>query len=469
MSDSIAGPVVTKRKRESRAFSEKKKRNCAYCNKGISCAVLPSGKIAENGLRQHQKKCKKNPNREVKTVRNLKVSAVFGPLGSDAEFQAPEDVRKLGQGSKEALLGAIHKLPDGSEHPVVGLLSGKTLTCSHFFRSENPCCFDEDKSMLQFRLRPELFPKMYDSNGRCFIAEIGTEHVAGAPAPWSISTLRHFSLNSSDKNEVFCLGCKMTIKIRNAVCAQGKGPCRNCTGSQPNIVLYKRSFQAHLDAKNHKWTTIPDARTILTNHTTNVQFTCTLCNETWFRTPTSQVQQNCKCPGCDLRYRAELCAYELYQFAFPKAEMLARGQARLEGVHANPFDVASANAKIIVEAMSVRYHVEKDSLPNDTEKMLAAVRAGYVYIMVHCEDHKVNPERERAWKRCIVAALRMAEADPTPRVIHVRRDASWAAYDCMRDAAQAAGFPYEDVFCGGANAHATERLPGETHAQTTLV
>lgn len=38
----------------------------------------------------------------------------------------------------------------------------------------------------------------------------------------------------------------------------------------------------------------------------------------------------------------------------------------------------------------------------------------------------------------------------------------------MRDAAHAAGFPYEDVFCGDVKAHATERLPGETRTQTTL-
>ena len=170
-----------------------------------------------------------------------------------------------------------------------------------------------------------------------------------------------------------------------------------------------------------------------------------------------------------MRLRAELCAYELYSFVFPESDMLPRGQARLEGVHANPFDVASANVKVIVEVMSIRWHVEAGRLSNDTEKMLAALRAGYVYIIAHCEDHNVKPDRERAWKRCIVAALRMAEADPTPRVIHVRRDASWDAYDCMRDAALAAGFPYEDVFCGDVNAHATERLPGEMHTQTTLV
>jgi hypothetical protein len=148
--------------------------------------------------------------------------------------------------------------------------------------------------------------------------------------------------------------------------------------------------------------------------------------------------------------------------------MYPRGQARLEGVHKNPFDVASTNFKIIIEVMSYRYHVAEGRLPNDMEKMLAALRAGYVYMMVHTRDYEVPPARLLAWKRCIVAALRMAKEDATPRMIHVRRDATWDAYDCMRDAALAAEFPYHDVFCGDVNAHATERLPGETHTQTTL-
>jgi hypothetical protein len=465
----IAGPVVTKRKYESQAFSEKKKRNCLHCGKGISCSVLPSGKINEGALRKHQKTCSKNPNRVVKTVRNLKVGNVFGPIGSDAEFQAPEDVRKLAQGSEKALSGAMHKLPDGSEHPVVGVRSGKLLRAYQFFCSGVRCCFDEDMSMLMFRLRPDMFPKMYDASGRCLIAEIGTERVESAPEPWPISTLRKFSLNNPNKIDVFCLACKMVIQMSNNNCAQGHGPCRNCAGVRPDIVLYERSFQKYLDDKGLPWTTVPDARTIIANHHGDVIFTCTLCNKTWPRSPRSQVQNNAGCPECDARHRAELCAYKLYSFVFPEAEMLARGQARLEGVHANPFDVASENYKVIVEVMSIRWHVEEGKLPNDTEKMLATLRAGYVYIMVHSEDYDSRPERERAWMRCIVAALRLAEADPTPRVIHVRRDAHWDAYDCMRDAAQAAGFPYEDVFCGDVNAFATERLPGETHMQMTLV
>ena len=463
VSEPIAGPVVTKRKRESQA------RKCTHCNKGISCAVFPSGNINEGTLRRHEKICNKNPNREVKSVRGLTASAVFGPLGSNAEFQAPEAVRKITQGSRGLLLGAIHKLPDGSEHPVVGNMNGKTLTANGFFVHGRRCCFDEEKSMLQFRLRPDLFPKMYDSGGRCLIAEIGTEQIEGAPTPWSISTLRKISLNFSYKIDVFCLGCKMTIKMRNNHCAQGHGPCRNCTGAKPDIVLYERSFQAYLDAKNHKWSTVPEACTLLAGHNEFVQVTCMVCNATWPRRPKNQVHHNSGCPECDVRHRGELCAYELYSFVFPEAEMLARGQARLEGVHANPFDVASANVMVIAEGMSRTYHVEAGRLPNDTEKMLAALRAGYVYAMVHSEDYDSRPERERAWMRCIVAALRKAEADPTPRVIHVRRDASWDAYDCMRDAVLAAGFPYEDVFCGDVNAHATQRLPGETHVQSTLV
>jgi hypothetical protein len=148
--------------------------------------------------------------------------------------------------------------------------------------------------------------------------------------------------------------------------------------------------------------------------------------------------------------------------------MYPRGQARLEGVHKNPFDVVSKNIKVIIEVMSFKWHVEAGKLPNDMDKMLAALGAGYVYIMAHCEDYHIGPEREHAWKRCIVAALRLAKEDATPRVIHVRRDALWTAYDCMRDAALAAEFPYEDVFCGDVNAHAAERLPGETHTQATL-
>jgi hypothetical protein len=469
VSEPIAGPVVTKRKRESTAFSEKKKRNCLHCAKGISCSVLPSGNVDESGLRAHEKTCKKNPNRVVRTVRGLKASDVFGPLGSDAEFQAPEAVRNLTQGRNDELEDAIHVFPDRSWHPVLGKKNGKPITAHGFFVQGYRCCADEDTSMLQFRLKPDLFPKMYDSNGRCLIAEIGTDQVAGAPEPWSISVLRKFPLNFNEKLEVFCLGCKMTIKMHNASCAQGQGPCRNCTGNRPNIVIYKRSFQAYLDAKNLKWTTFPDARTILACHASDVKFTCTLCNETWPSVPSRQVQANLGCPGCEVRHRAELCAYKLYSFVFPGADMLARGQARLEGVHKNPFDVASANVKIIIEVMSLKWHVEAGRLSHDMEKMIAVLRAGYVYIMVHHEDRKVNPERERAWMRCIVAALRLAEADPTPRVIHVRRDAHWDAYDCMRDAALAAGFPYEDVFCGDVNAHATERLPGETHVQSRLV
>jgi hypothetical protein len=468
MSAPSANPVVTKEKRESEAGAEKVKRPCKHCDKNISCAVRPSGKIHEASLRAHEKKCPKNPNRVVKSVRGLKVSALFGPIGSDAEFQAPEGVRKLTQGSTGALEGAVHVFSDGSSHPVVGKLNGKTLRAELFFFYGNRCCYEEADSMLMFRIRPDLFPKMYTEEGKCVIAQIGTEKTGSAPAPWSISTLRRYPLHFNDKLEVFCIGCKEKINMRNNDCANGHGPCRNCASNKPDIVVYNRSLQAYFDRTGRKWTTVPDANIILANHKKYVQFACTVCAETWTRSPHSQVQQNCGCPGCDARHLAELCAYELYQFVFPEADMYPRGQARLEGVHKNPFDVTSTNIKVIVEVMSFGFHVEKGKLPNDVEKMLAVLRAGYVYIMVHSEDYDFRPERELAWKRCIVAARRLAKEDATPRMIHVRRDATWDAYDCMRDAALAAEFPYQDIFCGDVNANAAERLPGETHTQTTL-
>ena len=479
MSASGAGPVVTKRNYKSKAGADKVKRPCKHCAQKISCSVLPSGTINEGTLRTHEIICKMNPNRVVKTtVRGSKVGVVFGPLGSDAEFQAPDYVLKLTQGSSKALKGAIHRLPDGSEHPVVGMMSGKPIKAAIFFGKDVRCCYDAEKSMLKFRNRPELFPNMYNSEGKCLIAQISTEKVEGAPqdAPWTISTLRKFALNCHDSIEVYCIGCKTIIEMCNNSCAQGQGPCRNCTGKQPDMVLYGRSLQAYFDATGKKWTTVPDAFTILSHHYSTVQMTCTVCTATWPRVPASQVQNNSGCPGCEARHRGELCAYELYQFVFPEADMYLRGQARLEGVHKNPFDVASTNIKVVVEVMSYTYHVEEGRLPNDMEKMLAALRAGYVYIMAHSKDYEVTPARFLAWKRCIVAALRLAKEDATPRMIHVRRDATWSAYDnrnwsaydCMCDAALAAEFPYEDVFCGDVNAHAAERLPGETHTQTTL-
>ena len=148
--------------------------------------------------------------------------------------------------------------------------------------------------------------------------------------------------------------------------------------------------------------------------------------------------------------------------------MHTQGQARLGDVHRNPFDVASTNYAVIIEIMSIPYHVNDGKLPNDIDKMMGALRKGYVYIMAHGEDYFQPPLRELAWRRCLAYALRQAAENPTPRVLHVRRDVAWTAYDSMRDAALAAEFGYQDVFCGDVNAHATERLPDETHAQTTL-
>ncbi len=462
-----AAPVVKKRKNESRVGAEKVKRPCAHCDKTISCPILPSGKIDEGALRAHEKKCTKKTDYVTFSVRGLKVGAVFGALGSGAEFQAPESVLKFGQGSNNPMDGAIHAFSDGSSHPVIGKKTGKILTANSFFKGVR-CCAPENESIMQFRLRPEMFPKMYNKDGLCVIAEFGTGQVEGAPAPWSTSVMRLKALCCQDDITVFCIGCKTTIQICNARCASGQGPCRNCAGTRPNIVVYKRSLQAHFDTKELRWTTLPDASTILANTHHKVQFTCTVCTASWSRSPKDQVQQNSGCPGCDVRHRAELSAYELYGFVLPESKMLDRGQARLDGVHANPFDVASENAKIIVEIMSLGYHVNTGKLPNDTEKMLAALRGGYVYIMAHVEDYYVGVDRELAWKRCIVAALRMAKDNTTPRMTHVRRDTTWDAYNTMRDAALAAGFPYQDIFCGDVNAYATERLPGDTHTQKTL-
>ena len=147
--------------------------------------------------------------------------------------------------------------------------------------------------------------------------------------------------------------------------------------------------------------------------------------------------------------------------------MYPRGKARLESVHANPFDVAS-DVRVIAEVMSLKWHVEDGRLPNDTDKMLCALRTGYVYVMAHSEDYGTGDEMNFSWQRSVVHALRLADADRTPRLLHVRRNASWDAYDCMRDAALEAGFAYFDIFCGHANAYATEKLPGETLQQTTL-
>jgi hypothetical protein len=424
--------------------------------------------IAKSNINTHERRCPKNPDCVVVSVSGLKVSMDFGELGNNAEFQAPEAVRELGKGSGKSLDGAIHAFSDGSWHPVVGKQNGIPIKVSTFFSLGVRCCHTENESMLQFRLRPDLFPKMYGKDGRCVIAEIGTNQIEGAPAPWTASMLRLFALNCNNPISVFCLRCKLTIQMQNNWCSRGQGPCQNCTGNNTTIVVLKRSLQAYFDATGRRWKTVPDASAIFANSCESAQFTCNVCSASWSRIPTSQVQNNSGCPGCDVRHRAELCAYEMYQFVFPEASMYLRGQARIDGVHPNPYDVASANVMVIVEIMSLTFHVKAEKLPNDTEKMLAALCTGYVYILAHNEDYGVNPNRESAWKRSMVAALRMARQTAIPRVIHVRRDVNWTAYDCMRDAALAAEFSYQDVFCGNVNAQATERLPGDTHAQATL-
>ena len=465
-SGGISAPVAVKRVRKSWTGVEKKPRDCQFCKRPILCPVLPSGKVHETNLRRHEKLCPQNPDSVVVSVRGLKVDAVFGAFGSDAEFQAPEDVRKLTQGARGLLEDAKHVFSDGSWHFVKQKTTGKFIRADHFFVNGARCCFPEEQSMIQFRVRPDLYPKLY-KDGKCVIAEIGTEQVENAPAPWTTSVLRSFSLNFFGTINVFDTRCQNIIQMSVNGCAQGMGPCRDCTGTRPNDVLYERSFQNYLDRRGLNWTTVPSARTILMNHPQEVQMTCHDCGETWPRDPNDQVQQTSACPGCNIRHRAELCAFELYVFVFPEANMFPRGQARLEGVHDNPYDVAS-NVPVIVEVMSLRWHVEKGKLPNDTEKMLNALCKGRVFVLAHDEDHGERDQMNWAWQRSLVHALKLARDDRTPRLIHVRRDTSWTHYDCMRDAAVAAGFPYEDVFCGHANAHATVKLPRETTRQTIL-
>ena len=460
------GPAVSKRALASAAGAPKVKLACVHCNTQISCAVRPTGSVHKYAMRIHEQKCPENPARAVASFRGLKVGDVFGALGGDSEFRAPEYVRELGQGTGKRLEGAIHVFSDGSSHPVIGRKTKEPICAAQFFRRGVRCCAPEDESMMRFRMRPELFPKLY-AGGRCVIAEIGAEQIEGAPPPWKTSDLRLFSLNFRGTIALFDTRCGEAIEMDITSCAQGRGPCRNCTGNHPETVLFERSFQCYLDKTGRAWSTTPDARTFLACRNAAVHFTCNVCADTWARSPHVQVQCNLGCPGCAPTHLAELCAYELYRFVFPDAEMYARGQARIEGVHANPYDVAS-DKRIIVEVMSFNYHVEAGKLPNDVEKMVAALRASHVFIVAHCEDRAKRPELESAWKRCMVHALRRAEANATPRLIHVRCDASWTAYDAMRDAALAAGFAYEDIFCGGMTACATEKLPGETMQQTTL-
>ena len=463
---------LTLKQRISQNEGEKKRVPCRFlCGTNISCGVLKSGKNDEKNLRLHEKRCANNPERQAVSVAGLKVgeSPLFGLIGSGAEFRAPSDVLARLQGSGKNTEGVIHCFPDNSFHHVVGKKNKTPFKISIFFYQGTRCCFPEDGSMLFFRKNPEKFPKMFDGE-KFLVAELNNEQISGMPEPWTTSQLRLISLNAMCTIKATCTVCHKTIDMNVNSCAQGQGPCKFCSGiNLGDLLPYDRSFQKYLDDKGLPWVTIPDARTIFRSGGDKVQMTCTLCNTTWGdRTPNNQYNCNSGCSGCSDNHRAERCAYTLYKNVLPDAEMRTQGQARLKDVHKNPFDVASTNYKIIFEIMSITYHVDKGKLPNDIEKMLAVLRKGYVYIMAHCEDFHQNPRRELAWKRCLAYALRQAGENPTPRVIHVRRDVAWTAYDSMRDAALAAEFGYQDVFCGDVNAHATERLPDETRGQTTL-
>ena len=445
------------------------KRPCRHCGKEIACSWNRGNgtTLDEGNLRRHVKKCPKNPDR-VPTVSltGKKVGDLFGPINGNSEYRAPDHVRALTQGSGEFLEDAMHHMPDESFHPVLGPTKGEKFRIYSFFRGTT-CCNKPEESMLQFRLGgPELFPKMYHADGRCKVAELSAVPLDGFPKPWDESRLRCIALNHVRKIEMTCTGCGHTIKLLPNSCARGGGPCRNCAGPRPDVVLYERSLQKYLDEKKLRWTTEPPARGVFAHHTTNISFTCLDCNDTWTRRPNDQVSNNIACPGCAPRHRAELCAYELYPFVFADAAMLKRGSAKLKA-HANPFDVASANYKVIIEMMSKYRHVDEGKLPNDTEKMRAVLQDDYVYIMAHCEDHGANPAWEKAWMRCIVHALQAAKADPTPRVIHIRAP-GWDHYDCMHDAAIASGFPYEDILLTDPYVHGTVRLPEETTQQTQI-
>jgi hypothetical protein len=228
--DAAAGPVMKRTVVASSVGAKTVPCACQFCAKIISCSTQVNGTIGKGNLRAHEKHCLKNPDRVVVSIRGKMVSAVFGLLGSDAEFQAPEAVRVLTQGSAKALVGAIHKFPDGSEHPVVRKQTGEPPRILDFFHGKR-CCFTEDKSMMQFRLRPDLFPKLYDAEGRCFIAEIGTNIIVGAPEtskPWTTSQLRLISPNFHGTVEVFDIRCCKIIKMNVGNCSQGQGPCRIC-------------------------------------------------------------------------------------------------------------------------------------------------------------------------------------------------------------------------------------------------
>ena len=94
--------------------------------------------------------------------------------------------------------------------------------------------------------------------------------------------------------------------------------------------------------------------------------------------------------------------------------------------------------------------------------------AGYVYVMVHCEDFSTSPLSELAWERAVVHALGLADKNKTPRMIHVRRGVTWNLYNHMHVVSIAAGFGCEDVFCGDILGNATVKLPGDKLRQAKI-
>jgi hypothetical protein len=466
--------LLNKRVQASRSGDKKVIRNCEFCKRGISCSVLPSGAVHEISLRRHEKVCQNNPERKKVSVSGKRISddPRFGLVGSSAEFQTTQTVLNMFQGSSKNQIVATHHFPDGSYHEVQGQMTKTYIRCDRFFGGNVFCCKKPSESILAFVLEPDRFPKLYEEDGLCTVAQLrGKKECATDPVPWKYSDMTKISIGAAVKLDALCLRCNSQIIFTPASLSRNvnpAGPCDFCNGNRPKSILYSRSFQRYLDAKGLKWITEPDASTILLHHALEVKINCLKCDHVWKRVPDSQVQKNSSCPGCGERHHAEARTFELYQFVYSSADMYPRGHAVLPDVSSKRFDVASRNIKVIVETMSKLFHVDNGRLPHDTSDMISALRAGYVYIMVHIEDHAQPPGLENAWKRCVVHALRLAKDDLTPRLLHVRRNASWDAYDCMRDAALEAGFAYFDIFCGHANAHATEKLPGEALQQTTL-
>lgn len=465
----IPGPVVVRRYVQTLAAAPTVKRACKHCSLSISCTVKPSGYVHETNLRKHEQRCSQNPAKRAPVSGTIRDDPRFGSTGSGAEFEVEASVLDKKQRAS-LLLQAVHRFPDGSSHPVVGLQSGlPRRICDFFSSSTGGCCFPLSSSLLAYRSKPVEYRRLYGEDGLCSIAELRNERTSKMhPEPWSEAELRRVSLNFRGTVSFIHIPCGQVIDFCPMNVAKGQGPCRNCAGGHPDFISYDRSHQAYLDEKKLPWSTEPAASSLLRCHNGKVTYNCQVCSSVWQRAPNTQVNYNPSCPGCGERHQAEARTFELYQFVYASADMYQRGYAVLPEASSKRFDVASRNIKVIVETMSKRFHVDDGRLPHDTSDMLSAIRAGYVYIMVHDEDNRQCPEMENAWKRSVVHSLRMADADRTPRLLHVRRNASWDAYDCMRDAALEAGFAYLDVFCGHANAYATEKLPGETLKQTTL-